>query len=395
MSSQSILMDSFKESGPRFGETASAGVDVLEPAEHMTIIAPAIPIKREIGSDNTVGFAKEVRFRFPSAGYCHHVAIKYEFAQTTTYEYVNYPAFEVVDEYEFKSDNETLHQYKADPVNQVYLASLKDEEAIDKVLIAAGATGQGTTAAFEAIAPVPMFFDPILSEGAAPINLAQFKKAPELIVKTKTLINSLDTNSATTDATGAITNMYMILYMSETSSSAKDDHLSQMNAFHMGVDFYTSTLNPATSGTPVYIDVSGIKGTTKKLFINARTTNDVGTVHDYMVNKEIDEIKTRLDGHEEYVFKTKEEGGLDYIVYNHGKGYSSTLGYNYIVPYGYFVAPDDNLSNVGGLHSAHVNKHEIKINVTNTGSPATHYIDVVGIRSAIYKYDNGSMIRLL
>lgn len=388
MSQQSVQLDSFLHTAQRFGSTAERGVDVLGTKKHQTLVAAAYPIKREISSDGSVGFAKEITFKLPSAGYMHYLEVKSLLDQTTTENYSDYPGAVICDEVEFKADNETLHQYKYPPVFQYYLSRLKSEEAIDKVLLSTGGTNVGTAADIYVSTPIPGFWDPILVPGARPLNLSKFKKAPELKITTRTLANSVKPTSTG----GAISSMWIVVWMSESSSSLKNLHLAKANDFHHSIDFYTNELNSVATATATNIDISGGKGNIKKLFVNSRTVTDVDTNKQYYSNNEIDYIKTSLDGHEEWVFKVKEEGESDFIKYNHGYGYNSTLGYPYIVPYGYFGTPMYGVSHTGGVHSAKVHKHEIIVYQSNG---ANEYIDILGIRSAIYKYDNGNMIRLL
>jgi len=372
----------------RFGSTGSHSVDVLGTVKHATLIAAAYPIKREISPIGAVAFGDEIVFRLPSAGYCHGIALQAVLHDTATEDYSDYPGMAITDMVDFDADNESLHQYPFAPVIQYYLSKLKSEEARDKVLAAAGGVNVGQSGPTTVTCPIPTFFDHIMVKGARPLNLSKFKKAPEVKLTMRTLANSVKASSTG----GAIDSMKLIIWMSESSSVLKNLHMSNDNDFHKSIDFYVNDLTSVANTTATDIDISGCKGNIKKLFITSRTVGDVDTNKQYFSNNEIDVLKTSLDGHEEFVFKYKEEGELDYIMYNDGHGYSSTLGYPYIIPYGFFATPNYQTSHVGGVHSAKIGKHEIIV-THSVGAP--EYIDVVGIRSAIFKYDSGNMIKLL
>jgi len=389
MSQQSVHLDSFMHTSHRFGSTGSHAVDVLGTQKHATLVAPSYPIKREISSDGTAAFGGEVTFKFPSAGYVHRVEIRTVLADTATADYSDYPGAVIVDTVELRADNETLHQYPYAAVFQYYLSKLKSEEARDKVLLSVGGVNVGQTGPTTVMTPIPTFFDSVMIKGARPLNLSKFKKAPELKLTMRSLANSAKNGSTG----GAITSMTIVVWMSESSSTLKNMHMANDNDFHKSIDFYVNDLNTVVTSTATNIDISGCKGNIKKLFIYSRTVADVtGNDKQYFSNNEIDIIKTSLDGHEEFVFKTKEEGESDYITYNNGHGYNSTLGYPYIVPYGFFATDQYATSHTGGIHSAKVHKHEIIITHSVGGD---EYVDILGIRSAIFKYDNGNMIRLL
>lgn len=388
MSQQGVMIDSFRHSAPRYAQTAKGHIDPLETDIHMSLSSVAYPIKREITSDNTPAFGGEVTFKFPSSGYVHSVAIRVVLAQTTTENYSDYPGAVIVDTVELRADNEQLHQYKYDTVFPYYVSKLKDEDARDKLLLTCGGTNTGTSADITVMIPIPTFFDHICVPNARPLNLAKFDKQPDLKLTMRSLANSVKPTSTG----GSITSMTMVLYMSDAHPEVKGRHLRKLNDFHHTVDFYTNSLNSVATSTATYIDVSGCKGLIKKFMTFTRTVTDVDTSKQYYSFNEIDEIKTRLDGHEEYVFKTKEEGELDFINYNHGEGFNSTVGYYYWIPYHYAYSGGYGIMNTGGVHSAKVNKHELKI---THSIGANEYIDVLGIRSVVYKYDSGTMIKLL
>lgn len=387
MSQQSVHFDSFLHSNKRFGQTAKSSYDPLFPKSHISIVAPIYPIKRELSSRDTVAFGNEVTFKLPSSGFVHNLSLKTLLAQTTTENYSDYPGLSIIDEVHFVSENETLHQYKYNPTIQYFMSMMNNEECVDKLLLAAGGTNVGTAADVYVLSPIPTFFDGLLVKGASPLNLSKFKKAPELRIKLRTLANSVKPTSTG----GSITSMKLVLYMTETTSTLKNLHNSKIS-YHNSIDFSTNVLNNATTATALDIDVTGIKGNVKRLFLTQRSVANVGTNKQYFVNTEIGSIKTVLDGHEEFVFQQKEEAEYDYLIYNQGKGFNSTLGYPYVIPYSYFPVKDYQQHHIGGIHSAKLGKHEIKV-TQSTG--ANQYIDVLGIRSAIYKYTNGGMVRLI
>lgn len=388
MSQQSVLFDSFNHAVPRYGETAIEGIDVLGTKKHATLQSPAYPIKREKTSENTVAFGQEITFKLPNSGYLHHIAIKWQLAQTSSENYSDYPGLSIIDEVEFRSDNETIHQYKYPPVAVYYLNQFDNEEAIDKILLAAGGTNVGTAGNFYCMSPIPTFFDPILDKEASPLNLAKFKKVPEIKLTMRTLANSVKPTSTG----GSILSAVIVLYLSETSPSQKLIHLNKLNDFHKGVDFYTNEKNSVATATSTNIDITSCKGLTKKFMVYTRTVSDVDTNKQYYSLNEIDEIKTVLDGHEEWVGKTKEELEFDVLMYTHGRGFNSTIGYPYYVPFGYAFSKGYHGLNTAGLHSSKIGKSEIQV---KHSIGANEYIDVLGVRSAIFKYDNGQLIRLL
>lgn len=387
MSQQSILIDSFHHAKPRYGSTASHAFDVLAPVRHQTLSDPAYPIKREVSSQGTPAFDTEILFQLPNSGFLHHMELRTVLADTTTENYSDYPGAVICDEVEYRSDNEILHQYKYAPVFNYYLSKLKNEETRDKVLLACGGTNVGTSGPTTVMTPIPTFHDPLINPGCRPLNLSKFKKAPELIIKTRTLANSVKPTSTG----GSITSMVLVMWMSETSYNHRA-WVNSLDSFHHAIDFSTNVLNSVANSTATNIDISGFNGNNKRLIVTQRAESEVDTNKQYYIHTEIDELKTILDGHEEFVFKTKEEGEADYIKYSHGYGFSSTLGYPYIVPYSYFASPQYQHINMGGLHSARVHKHQLKI-THSVG--ASQYIDVLAIKSAIYKYVDGGMVRLL
>lgn len=389
MSHQSILIDSFAHSAKRFSQTAKQGIDVLGTVRHKTLIAPAFPIKRQQSAEGTVGFSKEILMKFPTSGYVQHVAVKFSFAAKTTNDYTDYIAMSCIDEIEFRSGNLVLQQFKYAPAMEYYFSKLKDEETIDKLLLAAGGTTQGSAGTYIAI--IPLFFDSILSPGARPLNLSKFKKTPELIVKTRTLAKCL--RGGSTDATSAIETADILLWMVDTTSTLKNMHKAAKNDFHHGIDFSTQINNIVATATDTYVDISGIKGNTQKLHVTARLVSDeTGTNNKYFLGAaEIGEIITYLDGSEQHVFKHKEEAEIDYIFYNNGKGASSTLGYGNHIPYSYTGEIENNV-HVGGLHDRQVSKNQIRI---THALGANAYVHVTGIRSAIFKYEDGGMEKLL
>ena len=387
MSQSSILLDSFQHSRSRFGKTASGAVNVLHPKRHITLQHSAFPIKRQITSTSTVAFDSEILFKLPASGFVHGMALRSVLADTTTADYSDYPGAVITDEVEFRSDNEILHQYKYPPVFNYYLSKLKSEEARDKVLLATGGVNTGLSGPITVMTPIPTFFDPVLNKGARPLNLSRFKKAPELIIKTRTLANSVKPTSTG----GAISSMVLVLYISDTSINHKRA-INSVEAWHNAPDFATNEKNVVVTATQTFIDVSGFNGLNTRFLLTNRLVSEVDTNKQYYVQGEIGELKTRLDGHEEYVFRTKEEGELDFIYYGHGKGFNSTIGYPYIVPWGYAHTPDYLYSNTGGLHSSRVNKSEVGV---THALGANSYIDVLAVKQAIFKYKDGGMVRLL
>jgi hypothetical protein len=391
MSIQSIQLDSFQHAKPRFSDTAHTHIDVLGTKRHISLQAPAYNIKREISVDNTAGFNTEMRFRLPSSGYLHHMELKCQLNITATKGYCNYIGGALVDEVEFKSDNEDIHKYKYPPVFQYYLNQLKTEDAIDRTLTSIGGLETGrspNTADIYVQTPIPFYGDSICVPGTAPMNLSKFKKAPELIIRTRTLANCI----VATSTGGAIDNAWLVCYMSETSSSQKQAHQEKVNDFQKSIDFYTNEMNTVATATGTFIDISGAKGQLKKLMVFNRLASTVDDNSAYFTNVAIDELKTRVDGSEDYVFKQAIEGQRDFIIHNFGKGYSSTLGYPYIVNYGYAESEFYGVSNVGGIHSGRLHKNEIKV---THSLGANGYIDVLAIRSAHFKYINGQLVRLL
>jgi hypothetical protein len=388
MSHTSVGIASFLTARPRYSNSAKGTIDVLSPKPHVTIDSAAIFVKRELSSETTPGFASEVIFKFPQSGYVSHAAIRFDLAQTTTADYSDYPAMSIIDRVELRAENEILHQYDYDVVVPYMLAQLNDEEAIDKVLLASGGVNVGTTAAFSCFAWIPCFFDPIIAPNVKPLNLGKFKKPPSLKIVTRSLANSVKPTSTN----GTVSTMKMIIYMTETSIDKKTSDLVAPNQFHKSIDFYTLRNKSVASATETEVDISDFRGLGKKLYINTRTVADVDTNKQYFSFNEIDVIKSRLDGAEETIFNKKEEGELDFIFFNHAKGFSTTLGYPYIVNFHYAFAKGTEIVNSGGVHSQNVNKNTLLV-THSTGSP--EYISVCGIRSCMFKYDMGSMVRLI
>ena len=387
MSSQSVNFDSFMHVQKRFAQTAKGLLDPLAPKKHFSLVAPAYPIKRELSAQDTVAFASEFRFKFPATGYLHGVGLKSALAAITGGgDYAAYPGLVIVSKVELRSDNETLHQYDYLPVIKYWLTKMKNEEAIDKILLMSGGVASATPGTV--ITPIPTFFDTLMIKNAAPLNLARFNKPPELVITTRTLANSA--TGVTTG--GAISTMKLICYMSETSSALKLLHKNDLGNFHKSIDFYTNIKNNATSGTTKEIDISGMKGNVKKVLLSQVSVTNYDTNKVYFTHTEIDSIKTRFDGHEEWVFRHKEEAELDYMYLNYGNGFHSTLGYPYIIPYGFLYTLEDYAKHhIGGVHSAKVHKNEL---VLEQSVGANQYIDVCGLVNVFYKYVDGNMVKL-
>jgi len=387
MSSQSVQLDSFLHTSKRFGATAKQGVDVLGTKKHVTLVAPAFPIKRQITSDGNVAFASDSVFKLPSSGYCEGLEVKSFLTQTTTQPYANYIGAVLPYEINLMADQETLHEYKYPPVFIYWLSKLKGEEARDKQLLAVGGTALGTAGTSYVMTPIPTFFDQIVAPGATPLNLSKFKKSPHLIYKCRTLAASVISGSTG----GAITSQWLICYLSESSPALKNLHKARVSDFHKSINFYTNELNAVETATATSIDISACKGNIKRLMVMARLTSELDA-EAYYVLHEVDSIRTRVDGAEDWVFQQAEEGEADFLRYNHGEGFNSTLGYPYIIPYGHSNTKQYATNHVGGMHSAKINKHEIEI--VHSGG-AQKKIDILAIQSAIFKYDDGNMIRLL
>ena len=386
MSAQSVYFDSFSHSAPRYANSAGKFVDVLGTEKHISLSQSVYPIKRELSADGSPDFAKTVIYKLPSSGYIHKIELKTLLAQTTTENYSDYPGAAIPFRIELRADNETLHLYNYAPAFQYYLSKLNNEEAIDKILLAAGGTNIGTAAATYVMTPIPTFFDMVMIKGARPLNLNKFRKNPELHVTFRSLADSVKATSTG----GAITSAWIVCWMSETNTTMKNVHKNKTIDFHKSIDFYTNTNNSVAQNTETYIDISGAKGLLKRAFCTL-TLDSTITAKGYLANVELSYLKTDFDGHVEWVFRQKEEGETDYIAYNHGKGFHSTLGYPYIVPFGYYGSPSYVLNNIGGLHSAKVHKNQLVVYQANAASN----FDVLVIRAAIFKYIDGGMSRLL
>jgi len=386
MSQAGIYFDSFSHSSKRFAETAKHGIDPLGFRKHVTHVAPIYPKKLELSNEGTAAFGSEVIYKFPTSGYVHHVVIKNYLAQTTTEKYCPITGAGMIESIKLECDGNTIMDYKYAPVFQYYLSKLNSEEARDKCLLAAGNGQDSTAAAIYTCVPIPMFFDPIMCPGISPLNLSKFKKAPELKITYRTLANSI----VATSTGGSITSSKMLLYMSESTPTQKRSH-NEQDYWYNSIDFYTNEGNTVATATATNIDVSGMSGQIKKQLVIARLSSDV-TANTYFSNKEIGALKLDLDGHIEDIFKQKEEGEIDYIIYNQGRGYQSTLGYPYVIPNVHFVDKNYATNNLSGLHSAKINKHQI--NVTHALG-ANGDVSVLGIRSAIYKHMEGTMERFI
>lgn len=389
MSQASLHIDSFDHTKRRYASTAIVSVDPLLPARHQTHVAAIYPLKRQISAEGTPTLGETVDFKFPTSGYVHHIAIKVNYGTTVTADVSAYIGMSAIEEVEFRSDNETLMKYKYHPVILYYLSKLENEEALDKILLASGGSAPDTTAAaVDTIVPIPLFFDSTMIKGVAPLNLSKFKKQPHLSVTFKAAANVILSGGSGAD----IVNAQMVLYMSETASVLKNLH-NKDDYFYKSIDFYTNTGNTVATATDTDLDISGLKGQIKRVMLSLRLSSDVAsTANVFFALKQFDYIKTNFDGHEDWVFRTTQESEFDYIMYNHGKGFSSTLGYPVFIPYSFHPEANYALNNVGGIHSSKVNKHILTL---NHSLGANGSVDVLGIRSAIFKYDNGTMIRLL
>jgi len=387
MSTSSIHIDSFRHTQERYAHTARQVVDPLRPPIHSTFIAPVYPLKRELGPDNTATLGTTTIFKTPVSGYIHSIALKVQFGTTTTADMSNYPLFAAIERIEIVIDSEIIMQYYYRPVVQYYLSKLNDEEAVDRVLDACGGTNCGTSsAAINTLAPIPTFFDPICCPGSAPLNLSMFTRQPEIRVTFRAAADVVKATGGGADIVSAV----MVYYMSEASPSLKNAHMSDPR-HHKSIDFNTIVNTTLTTAISNSVDVSGIKGQIKRLFLILSLSATVAA-NTYFVNTEIDSCKLDLDGNEEWMFRTKEEGQYDYMIYSNGRAYNSTIGYPYILPYSQHTQERYAVHNVSGIHSSRVNRHLLKV-VHSAGADSS--LDVLGIRSAIYVYRGGGMQRYL
>jgi hypothetical protein len=313
-------------------------------------------MKREINPETSATLGTQIRYKFPTTGYVHNIAIKNGWAQTTTASMSAYYGAVSIARVEIESGGEIIAQYHYKPVFEWYLGKLDGEEAMDKMLLAAGGTFDTSTATSYTMVPIPTFFDPILIKGVAPLNLSKFKTQPELVITYESATDS----TLPTGTGAAISSSKMVLYMSDTSSVLKNLHNNE-DYFYKSIDFYTNVKNDIATATETDIDISGLKGQIKMLYLRSSTKANVDTAKVYYSNQEIGSVKTNMDGHEEQIFRQKEEGEFDNIIYGRGKGFNSTLGYGYIVPYSYYQGEGMLSNNVGGIHSSKVNKHVLKI----------------------------------
>jgi len=389
MSQSGIYFDSFAHAVPRYGESAANAHDPLAFRRHETHVAPIYPKKLELSNEGTAALDTEVIYKMPTSGYLSYVAIKNVYSQTTTADYSNYTGMAAIKKVKLEVDGNTLMDYSYNTAIIYYLSKLRDEEARDQVLAAAGGAGPTTTtAAHPTIVPIPLFFDPIMCPGVGPLNLAKFQKAPELKITYRAGTQIRDTG-----ATGmGIDSSRMVLYMSETTPAQKRIH-NQSDYWFKSIDLYTNEDNVIPTATATDVDVSGMAGSVKKVMVTMRTAANI-TANNRFTLANIDVLKTDMDGHIEHQFRTAEEGELDYVIYTKGKSFSSTLGYPYWIPHSFFAEESYATNFVGGIHSAKINKHQINVTQTFAGAADGNF-SVLGIRSAIYKYTNGTMERLL
>ena len=388
MSHTSFHLNSFAHAAPRYAKSAAGDpVDPLGEKAHATYVAAVYPLKREIRAKNTVALGEEVIYELPKSGYLSHIALKNGFGTTTTVDMSDYPAFAAIKEIRLYCDNDEIQHYRYKPVIDYYLTQLPNEESVDKVLAAAGGTACGTSsAAIMTMAPVPLFFDPIICPGVAPLNLAKFSKSMELRVTYEAAADIVLPTAGGADLASSV----MVLYMHETVEALRAAHKTR-DTFYNALDFGTLPAKVVATATKTDVDVSGLKGQIKRYYIRSNLTTNLTTAHVFFANQEIGEIIDDLDGSEEYVFKHKEEGEFDYLMYNHGRGYSSTLGYPYLIPYTYTKEKASATHNVGGLHSGTVNNHNLYITHA-VGANCT--LDIVALRSAIFVFSEGSMQRI-
>jgi len=395
MSNSSIYLDSFSHAAKRFGNSAAVAIDPLKPTRHATLRAPVFPLKREFKSQTTADFDTEIVFKLPKSGYVHHIDVKFKLATTGVADYADYIAAVIPKTIDLRQDSNEIHKYEYAPAFNYYLSKCKSEEARDRILAATGGVNYGNTGGGltvgeddEPVAPIPTSFDPIVNPGCAPLNLSKLRSDVELVITTRPANQCYQTS-----ATGyAITAAYIVLYMSETSPDLKEVHKQTPELFHMGIDFYTKVLNPVVTSTITDIDITGTRGLIKKILLINRLQTDVatGTVI-YYANKSIDYVKTKIDGAEDFVFKSRHEGIADQVKLAHGKGFNSTIGYPYIIPFSYIAQKNYGVNNYGGMHASKFNKAELEVYHSEAG--ADTYIDVLAIESAIYKYENGMFIR--
>jgi len=388
MSHSGIYHDSFDHTIKRYGRSAGAPFDPLASRLHVTHDVSIFPKKLELSNEGTLAPDTEVTYKLPTSGYLHHIALKQVLTATATANYSDYPAFNYIKKVKLEVDGNTLQDYHYEQVIMYYLMKLNDEEARDKVLTMAGGSGTTTTSATTVVAPIPLFFDPIVAPGVGPLNLAKFQKPPELKITYRATSETLE-NTATG---GGLTSSRMLLYMTDTTQSRKRKH-NEKDYFYKSVDFVTNNRNTVATATETDIDISGFAGMVQRVIVQCRAVaTAVGTNNDAYTLSEIDTLKVDLDGHVEHVFRTAQEGEQDFINYNHGKGFSSTLGYPYIIPHVNFAERDYATAHIGGIHSSKVNKHLLKVQ-HSVGADA--YVDVLGLRNAMFVYKNGTMERLL
>jgi hypothetical protein len=404
MSSLSSLIDSFNHADPRFGATSVARIDPIKPQPHLSLVAPLAPKKIEQSNIGSATLGLQVQYDLPKSGYVGSQIIKTYLAATTTDPYTSFAGEGIVSRKEYWADSNPLHLYDNDLILPFYMSQIPSFQAQQLLMDQIGpfvTTDGALSAAQYVITLLPTFHDPLIIPNAEPLQLKRLHKQPHWKITYRTAANCV----SKTDSTGAaITSSWLICYMFETTLSMKKDHIlnEKHQQFHHSIDFYSVPKKSIATATETAIDCSGAKGLIKKCFVGARLVTEVDTENQYYEFGEIDLIKTDIDGDQDDVFRHKEEGAVDTVIYNRNRSTwvyphnaANTSGFVaplYTVPLSYYVDQGEYKHNTGGLHSAMFNKFDLRV---QHSLGANAYVSVLVIRSAIYQYSNGTIERLL
>ena len=387
----SHFKDSFIHSSARFVESSSQKVDPLVENQHSSVVDSVFPDVRRFSPQGTAALATTVVYQLPNSGYVHEIAIKNDFAQTTTQDVIAYPGMACISRVLLRAGSNVLMDFDYIPAVQYMMRVIGNHTTISKLLDASGGSSVDTTSASvpNLMALIPTFFSGLM--GNKPLILHKIKDTVELEITYRTAAQI--TISGGSGA--AISNSQMVVFLSDAGDNLRSSHGQEM-IIQKSLDLRTFKSAAVTTGTETTLDISGVtNGLVKHLLVTCTESSDIATSAgvDYFENKPLDTLKTQIDGREETIWDDVHESELSQVIYNQGKPQSSTLGFNNIVPLTQHTidCKMGQRNNIGGLHSAKVNKFNLKV-THSVGANAE--IGVCAVSAALYQYSNGSLLKI-
>ncbi len=369
-------METFGSSVPR---------NPLVEGAHVSHDSVMYPMKLDIPSNqvptitSASSASRKVIIKLPRAGHLQHIGLKVGYGTTGTADYIDNLGVGMLELIELKSGGKKPFEVN-DPRNAIlYALSKLDPEGRSKMLAVMGGLNIGSSSTAGSIMIwLPMWFDKLIAPGVAPLNLNQLTSDAELHITFKVNTSILKA----TGTGGSVTAVSAVCYMVE----AENEVVNQ--SYHSFAFDSIITEQVVATATETSLDVKGVSGNTKELFITQALSTDL--LVDFALLNTIDSIRDKLNNNEEDIFLTANEGFFDYLMQHEGRGYNETQNYPYTIPYTLY--DKDAVSNhYGGVEGRHINQHLVKL---THSAGANSAVSVTAIVSAIYVHKRGMIIKM-